>query len=69
MQISELEENKLSQICGFLKNKKVYALYLADSLGALTLKKMKNLIKTLKQCWDKERTKILSKIKLINYLI
>lgn len=54
MQISELEENKLSQICGFLKNKKVYALYLADSLGALTLKKMKNLIKTLKQYWDKE---------------
>ena len=53
MQISELKEKKLSQIFNFLKNKQVHALYMADSLGALTLKNEKS-FKNIKKSWNKE---------------
>ena len=54
MQISEIKEKKLTQICYFLKNKNVNVLYLADSLGSLTIKKLKNILRVLINNWKKE---------------
>ena len=49
MQISEIKREKLIQICKFLKNKNTSVIYLADSLGALTEKKLKNILNIMSQ--------------------
>ena len=54
MQISEINENKLIKICKFLKNKNTSVIYLADSLGALTEKKLKFILHIMKQRWKKQ---------------
>ena len=48
MQVSELSPIKLKKICFFLRNKKIRALYFADSLGALDIRKFKKIIGLLK---------------------
>ncbi|WP_440918177.1 hypothetical protein [Candidatus Pelagibacter sp.] len=54
MQVSELELNTIKKICIFLKEKNIRALYFADSLGALEIKKFKKIIKLLNKNWNKE---------------
>ena len=54
MQISEIKREKLIQICKFLKNKNTSVIYLADSLGALTEKKLKNILNIMSQKWRGE---------------
>ena len=54
MQISEIETKQIKNICNFLKNKKIKALYLADSLGCLDSKSIKRLIKNFKINWKNE---------------
>ena len=48
MQISERQENELEMICKLVKKFPVEVLYFADSLGSMTLKDTKNVIKHLK---------------------
>ena len=54
MQVSELNPIKLKKICFFLRNKKIRALYFADSLGALDIRKFKKIIGLLKKFWNKD---------------
>ena len=54
MQISEIETKQIKNIYNFLKNKKIKALYLADSLGCLDSKSIKRLIKNFKINWKNE---------------
>ena len=54
MQISEINRNKLIKICNFLKNKNTSVIYLADSLGALTEKKLNFILNIMKQRWKKQ---------------
>ena len=54
MQISEIEKNKLIEIINFLKDKDVGVIYIADSLGALTPKKLQQLLHVLKKYWKKD---------------
>ena len=42
MQISEIKQNQIRNICKFL-NRKSDVLYLADSLGSLTVNQVKKL--------------------------
>ena len=53
MQISEINREKLIQICKFLKNKNTSVIYLADSLG-VNRKKLKNILNVMRQEWTGE---------------
>ena len=54
MQISEIKKIQIKKICNYLKNKKIKALYLADSLGCLNLKSLQNLIKLFRNHWKND---------------
>ena len=51
MQISEINRNHVFKICNFLKNKRIKAIYLADSLGSLDKKSLIKIIKFFKYNW------------------
>ena len=50
MQISEIKNNQIRNICNFL-NKKAEVLYLADSLGSLTMSQLKKIVHLFKRYW------------------
>ncbi len=54
MQISEIKEKKIKNICNFLNQTKIDVLYIADSLGSLNPKTVKVLIKKFKKYWKKD---------------
>jgi len=54
MQVSELDLYDLKKICVYLKRENIKALYFADSLGALEIKKFKKINKFLKKYWNKD---------------
>ena len=51
MQISEISETELRQVCKILSNKKIKSLYFADSLGSLTPKDISNKTKIINRYW------------------
>lgn len=50
MQISEIKQKQIRNICKFL-NRKSDVLYLADSLGSLTVNQVKKIVQTFKRYW------------------
>ena len=54
MQISEINETKIKNICNFLKKTEVDVLYMADSLGSLNSKTTETLVKKFKKYWDQD---------------
>ncbi len=50
MQISEIKRNQIRKICNFL-NRKSDILYLADSLGSLTINQLKKIVHLFKRYW------------------
>jgi len=54
MQISEIDFRHLKKILYFLHKKKIQHLYLADSLGCLTPKRLERIIYFLKKNWKNE---------------
>ena len=54
MQVSELDLHNLKKICVYLKKENIKALYFADSLGALEIKKFKKINEFLKKYWNKD---------------
>ena len=50
MQISEIKQNQIRKICNFL-NRKSDILYLADSLGSLTINQVKKIVYLFKKYW------------------
>ena len=50
MQISEIKQNQIRKICNFL-NRKSDILYLADSLGSLTINQVKKRVHLFKKYW------------------
>jgi 4-hydroxy 2-oxovalerate aldolase len=52
MQISEIKEKNIKDICAFLKKNKIGVLYLADSLGCLKPSTFLNIIKKFRKYWN-----------------
>lgn len=54
MQISEIKEREIKQLCRMLSNKKIKSLYIADSLGSLTPKQISLKTKIINRYWKGE---------------